>query len=309
MKRVLLVFCAIASAVSSYTQVWKNTDFKVDRHLRSFTDEDEEEENPEKYKGFGFSLNIGSYFSSKNTANFYNGSCVYNGDMQPNGVRCFSIAERLDPQYFPRDNQNILTYYNAAAIQVPYDAYPLNMRYNPAIYVGLQLKYSFNRSSAIVYNINAMRVKAVDRYTLQFIGTSQQVNAQNDVRLFQIYGQEQRFAMNLGYRYGMEMGDISNFYFQFGGSMNGVKVEKNQIQLAGNWYDLFMNGYNTNIQTRYIPRTNVGFGFYVAPGFQFFIKDNYGFDISFVMSNERMTLIGWHQRGWNKMLQLSFSLQ
>jgi hypothetical protein len=44
-------------------------------------------------KGFRFGLNMGMYFPSKASANYYNGSGVYNNNIDPNGVRMYSIAD------------------------------------------------------------------------------------------------------------------------------------------------------------------------------------------------------------------------
>jgi hypothetical protein len=275
---------------------------------------DEEEVDEDIFSGLSFGLNLGSYFASRNTANFYNGACLYQTDELAGGVQCVTIAQRLDPSIFLLDYNNILNNINnstsnqATGFFVPFDSYPINMRYNPAMYVGLQLKYGFNRTSALLFNLNAVRLRAVDQFTLQFVGSTPPINGQNDTRLFQIYGREQRFNINIGYRQGFEMGDFSNFYLQFGGSMLGTSVQQNQIRILNQDYSLFMYTLNINTPVEYQARTNVGFGFYVAPGFEFFINGKYGFDLSLVLSRDRMNLNGWTQNGWNSMIQASFNI-
>lgn len=280
--------------------------------LQDETDEEEVEEDI--FTGFSFGLNLGSYFASRNTANFYNGSCAEATDELVGGVRCVTIAERLDPSIFLIDYNNILNNINnstanqASSFFVPFDSNPTNMRYNPAMYVGLQMKYAWSRTSALLFNLNAVRLRSVDQFTLQFVGSTPPINGQADVRLFQIYGREQRFNINVGYRQGFEMGDFSNFYLQFGGSMLGTSVLENQLRILNQDYSLFMYTLNVNTPVEYQARTNVGFGFYIAPGFEFFINGKYGFDLALVLSRDRMNLNGWAQNGLNTMIQASFSI-
>ena len=118
----------------------------------------------------------------------------------------------------------------------------------------------------------------------------------------------QRLIMNLGYRQGFEMGTWSNFYFQFGGSFLGTKVLANTAYVANNQYSLYMYTANTNQSVAYQARTGVGLGFYVAPGFEFFIKDKYAFDVGFMFSRDTMKLIEYKQTGWNKSLYFTFTI-
>ncbi|MCC6600711.1 MAG: outer membrane beta-barrel protein [Crocinitomicaceae bacterium] len=271
--------------------------------------EEEEEEEEDEFRGFSFGLNIGSYIGSAKTGNFYNGDGIQNFPDNPNGVLGYSIYERLSQPVLTQQEFSYITgYYNAASFEVPYDSSPLNMKYNPSFMVGLQVKYNFTRYAALVFNVNSMKLKAASQFTLRCIGTGAQQNAQQDIRLFNITGNEQRFNFNLGYRQGWEINPITNFYLQLGGSMLGTKVERNQIFVAERTYDLFVGASNPYQLLPYQPRTDIGFGFYLAPGFEFFIKDKYTFDISFGMSRDKIILISEETKAWNKWLQASFTL-
>jgi hypothetical protein len=270
---------------------------------------DEDEEQEDTIRGFSYGLNLGSYFGSSKTANFYNGTCPIDGYINEAAqVRCYTIEERLDPSVFITDGQYINNQIGSSGYTFPYDTYPTNMRYNPALFVGLQLKYNFSRYESIVLNINATKLTAAGQFTIQFIGTPAQPNAQSDVRLFSIAGSEQRANINLGYRQGWMMGDASNFYMQFGGSMLATKWTKNYIQVANRSFDLITSapiaGQTANSAQA---QAGVGFGGYGAAGFEFW-AGKVSFDISFGLSRDKVVIFSYEKNVWNKWLGLTFTL-
>lgn len=272
-------------------------------------EEEEEEEDMEKYRGFGIGISLGGYFASKKTANIYNGTNLIGTLGRADGVDQLTIAERLDPNVFIFDVQRIQNEFNATGVEVPFDSSPINMRYSPALGVGVQLKYSFDRYRGLIFNLNALRLRTIDVFTLRFVGTGQQLNAQQDVRTFDIIGSEQRFEVNLGYRQGFLINELSNFYLQFGGNMLGVQMQQNQIRVGENTFDLIIGAQNPQqILTLDNAPTGIGFGAYGAMGMEFFIKDKYGFDIGFQFSNDQMRYFDYEQRGWNYWLMATFSI-
>lgn len=268
-------------------------------------DEDEDVEE-DTIHGFKFGLNLGGYFASKKTANFYNGVGNSTSDIGQNDVRYYSIEERLN--LTPQTTQQINTYYNSTGYFLPNDAYPANVRYLPAFNVGFQLKYNFSRYSAVVANLNGIKLKTADQFTIQFVGTSAQQNGQNDIRLMPLSGSEQRLNINLGYRQGWYMNDAGNFYLQFGGSMLGTKVQNVTARVAETNYELFLGASNPNQIQNFQPRTDIGFGGYFALGTEFWFNKGYTADISFGFSRDKMILLYLEQNGWNKWLQVTFSL-
>lgn len=306
---VLMLVGLLFSAQQGFSQRYKSKLTHAKKAINLLYDEDEEFDE-DSIRGFGFGLNLGSYFASKATGNFYNGTSPVSGFIdEGQQIRSYSIEERIGPSsMFIQDYQYILSHYNASGFSFPRDAYPLDMRYNPSFMVGLQIKYNFNRYSAIITNINATRLKAVSQFTMQFQGTPMPVNAQGDVRLFSITGNEQRFNINLGYRQGWMMGDFSNFYIQLGGSMLGTQFQKNQIFVAERSYDLFVGAMNQNqALVNAQPRTDVGFGAYGSMGVEFWLG-RYSFDVSFGMSRDRVILYSWDKIVWNKWIQATFSI-
>lgn len=276
--------------------------------------DDEEEMEEDTIRGFSFGLNLGSYFASKKSATFYNGACTSNDFIDVNEVRCYNIADRLgvngsNVAFNQTYNRVINEVGNGATgFDVPYDAYPANMRYNPAFMVGLNIKYAFNRYSAILFNINGIKLKTVDIFTLRFYGGTLPINAQSDVRKYSIVGEEQRFNMGLGYRQGWYMNDNANFYLQGGASMLGTQFEKNYLQIGESTYDLFVGVQNQNTLVSPQPNTEIAFGGYGAMGFEFFFNKKLSFDISFGMNREKVVIFSLEQKGWHKWVQATFTI-
>jgi hypothetical protein len=272
-------------------------------------DDEEEEEQEDERKGFSFGLNLGGYFSSSATANIYNGAGGMGSVNAASNVNWYSIEDRIGVNsLFINDVQAINTFYNSSGYAFLQDSYPYNMKYMPAFSVGLQVRYSFNRYLALIANVNAMRLKAAGQFTMQFFGTPQPLNAQADIRLFTIAADEQRFQVNLGFRQGWMMGDFSNFYFQFGGSLLGTKWQDNYIYVAERKISLITNAPvagQSPIDAQ--PTAAVGFGGYGSTGVEFFIG-KFSFDLGFMMSRDEMVIQENRARGWNKNLMATFTI-
>jgi|LauGreDrversion4_2_1035121.scaffolds.fasta_scaffold358534_2 hypothetical protein len=258
----------------------------------------------EERHGFRFGLNMGMYFPSKISANYYNGSAQYSFS-DPNEVRMYSIEERL--RLTPQTIATITNAYNASGFHFNYDSYPAAMRYNGAFQMGVQLAFDVNNASCFFMNLNACKVKTVDRFTIVLEGTTQQQNMQEDIRLFQIVGNEQRFNANLGYRTGWALEGNGLFFVQGGGSLLGTKVVSNQVFIANQTYDLIIGAQNPNQIVNYIPRTGIGFGYFIGTGF-FLPLGNQFAELSFNLSKDKMILNNNEFKGWNKVLTLSVSI-
>jgi hypothetical protein len=133
-------------------------------------------------------------------------------------------------------------------------------------------------------------MKAVDQFTIQFIGTPIPQNGQADVRLFQIVGKEDRVNMNFGYRQGFMINDLLNSYIQIGGSMLGTKVIGNEIYVADKVYQLMLGATNPNQIVPYQPRTGFGFGYYFSLGVELFTTNRFTADISLGFSKATVTM-------------------
>jgi len=277
----------------------------------NLSEEDEEEWDDEK-RGFTYGMTIGAYVSSRKPANVYNGTCTH--PLLDNVAQCYTIEDRLGKGdlFQPQVVNEILNDQdaNGGDYFFPLDAYPTNMRYNPSIMLGLHLKYNFNLFSSIVFDINFARLKTVDKFSMIFTGTTLQVNQQQDIRLFDIIGAEDRIVINLGYRNGWEINTGANFYMEFGGSLTGTKWKENYVRLGQREYDLninFIPGQPTQ-QGINAPQTNFGLGFYGGTGMEFMFKDKFGFDLGFNLLRDKIIIGTYEENVWNKMFFVKFSL-
>jgi hypothetical protein len=266
------------------------------------------QEEKDEYRGFSFGLRLGSYFASSKTANFYNGSGILQSGVSYAGVQYFSIQDRLDfLKLTPAAYNTLLNQFNATGIEVPYDSAPTNMRYQPTFSFGLDMRYRIDRYSSFVLQFQTIKLKAGDKFTLRMIGTPAQTNGQQDIRLFDIMGVEQRFQLSLGYRQGWEMNDAMDFFFQPGISFNGLKVQSNSIRIGDQTYDLMIGATgNPNVVMAYQPRTETGFGFGFATGFEVNMGKGHSAELSFSTFREKMQLWEWEQVGWNKTISATF---
>jgi len=264
-------------------------------------------QNRDERKGFRFGLNMGMYFPSKVSANYYNGSGFYNNNIDPNGVRLYSIEERLN--LTPQETQYITNFYNAAGgFDFPRDSYPIAMRYNGGFNIGFQTAYDFNNKSSLIFDLNVCKVKAYDRFTMQLIGTSGQLNGQNDIRLFNVEGNEQRLNLALGYRTGWALSGNGLYFMQFGGSMLGTKVVNNIAYVADRNYDLIIGAANPAQMINYQPQTGIGFGYYFSTGFFLPLGEHKNAELSLAFAKDKIILNANEFKGWNKMLTFCFSI-
>jgi hypothetical protein len=277
--------------------------------------EDYDDEEMEEYSiwGLSFGLNIGAYFGNPKTAAVYNGAGPFQGYINEAAmIRWYSIPERIGMdgafQNDPNTVNVIKDFYNTQNYGFNSDFASSNMRYNPAMYVGLNLKWNFNRYAAIVMNMNAAKLKAVGQFTMQVTPSSQNNQFNSGTQLLSVAGEEQRFNLNLGYRQGWMMGDMSNFFVQVGGSMLGTKWMSNYALVADRQFDLITQSFVAGQQTlEATPNTGVGFGAYIETGVEFWIG-KYSFDLGFGFSRDKVIIYTLEENVTNKWLQATFNI-
>ena len=292
------LFQAYSKSISAYSNV---------------SDYDDEEMEEDSIWGLSFGLNLGAYFGNPKTASVYNGGGPFEGYINDAAmISWYSIPDRIGMegpfQNDPNTVNVIKEFYNTQYYDFNSDYASTNMRYNPAMYVGLNVKWNFNRYAALVMNMNAAKLKAVGQFTMQVTPSSQNNQFNAGTQLLSVAGEEQRFNLNLGYRQGWMMGDMSNFFVQVGGSMLGTKWMRNYALVANREFDLitqqFVQGQQTLAST---PNTGVGFGAYIETGIEFWIG-KYSFDLGFGFSRDKVIIYTLEQNVTNKWLQATFNI-
>ena len=144
---------------------------------------------------------------------------------------------------------------------------------------------------------------------MQVVGSSinSTPNSQG-IELLTVAGEEQRFNMNLGYRQGWMMGDMSNFFVQVGGSMLGTRWMRNYVLVADRQFDLITQGFVQGQQSlSATPTTGIGFGAFVQTGVEFWIG-RYSFDIGIGFSREEVKIHTFEKNVTNKWIQATFNI-
>lgn len=309
MKKGWILILSIVSTLYVYGQHAGN----AVAHFALFQDEDEGDEDEER-RGFGIAVNVGVYFGhnsnlENNSALFYNGACLYELAEDLQGVRCYTIQERLQLGGAVNSPEAIIAnYYNATGIAYPSDMHPFSIRYNPAFIYGIHIDYYFNDLSLITANLNTVQLKAQDQFTLNLIGTGQQLNGQNDTRLFPIFGEETRLHVTTGLRQGWEIADNQNWYLELGGTFLATRVESNYIRVADQNWDLLLNGTNPQQTIGFTPQARTGFGYYFEAGYSMLYNDTYKLDLGVQASRDRVRVESFDNRIWNWGLYLRFGV-
>ena len=207
---------------------------------------EEEEATPagslEQNKGFHVGFYIGAYFPNKHSANIYDG---YGFDV--NGKKN-SFSNSLMYRKIVQENDPAITGYNdrvAEALGVPNHSdwrfdetdMPINMKYNVAFQLGIELQYGLNKKESILLNLNFAKLTASGNFTIRTInpGTS---NTFPNLQTFGIIGSEQRTLLQLGYSRILGNNDKMNFFVEAGLCMNYSKFLKNTIQINSLTIDL-----------------------------------------------------------------------
>lgn len=246
-------------------------------------------EFPER-SGLVFGINIGGYFANKGSANFYNGTATW--DINDVQAQMYSIEERL----FLNDQvvQQVTNLIAAEAYTIPFDSPPAAMRYNPSLSVGFRLGYRFNNENGIFLDANFTSLKAADKFTLVTNLIPNPAEGTSDTRLYNIIGEEDRMSICLGYRAGIVINEMMNWYVEGGGTMLATRVNENYLEIEGTTFDLmigaqfgpnFLNTPNSNL-------TAVGFGFYAGTGVEAFFDEKYEIDLGLRMMRDQVTLGG-----------------
>lgn len=236
---------------------------------------EEENESRKDTSGFGFhsGFYVGSYFANKYTASMYDGY-GYDFDGNRNDFVNSFMFNKIGYEYGGGNGQPDRI---AQAVGVQSGEWsfgeedmPIDLRYSPAFCVGIQSRFSFNKTTAIILNANAVKLSVNGAFTIKTIN-SQQVSGQatTNIKSYSIKGGEQRIILQLGYQ--KILGDPEsklNLFVEGGLNMTMVKFEKNYIVINSLQIDLttYYNQYG-NMAYKAKNLTGVSFGAFGGVGF------------------------------------------
>ncbi len=167
-----------------------------------------------KNKGWRFGVNFGAYFANKSTANFYNGT----GDN--------NIQNVFNNPHYEKQILEVLKINDKS--EILYKVLPTDMKYDPAMLLGLFIKYNFNKKTGLFIQFNYSKLKAADVFTLVLEDYTQ---FEPEYKICNIYGIEERINIDLGLSTGFELSDNYMYLFEAGLNINDTKVLESKIQI------------------------------------------------------------------------------
>jgi len=212
-------------------------------------------------RGWSFGLNVGVYYPSKKTANYYNG--------HPSNVN--NVNYVMSNYYWYNEIFQSL----GANDSISVAGLPQNMHYKLAMQPGLYAQYSFNPQLALVIEFNYMKLKANDVITFEV--DPKPYATEPDLRLYPMRGVEERVYGNIGIKRTWPKTDKLSWFVTGGVNINSTKVKKSSFYVEDQFYTekeySMINVYGDN---SYIPNGNtqaftvyqggIGFGMFGGAG-------------------------------------------
>jgi hypothetical protein len=226
-------------------------------------DEDDKPDKPGKLKagkGFHVGLMVGSFFANNATAGIYDGYGL-DADGVKNSFENSFMYQKIWVQYGGHPPSYALDQVAQALSTggqvVNHDGWeftetdmPLQMRYIPAITLGLNCRYFVDKKNTLILNVNATQLTATGGFTITLLNQS---NFTETYKAFAIKGKEQRLMFQLGYQRILGNHEKLNPFFELGVNLTMAKFVSNQIMI---------NNLLIDLTTYYDPMGNVqGLGF------------------------------------------------
>ena len=247
-------------------------------HAQTSNDDDGDSKptKPRKVKGFHAGIYMGTLFANKYSAFTYDGHGFSRDGVKNNfnnSLMNYQIHYLHGGGNYQPDQ--IAPALGVATTDWSFDStdMPIKMRYNVAFMVGFNGRYCFDKSNAIIFNVNASKLTATGDFT---IVTYNNVNSNPNLpqsstlfKTFALIGTEQRLLWQVGYQSIGTSNDNLNFVWEMGIDMTMAKADKNFTNINGlpidlnSYYYQPIPGYSP-----YRPRnlTGIGYGFFGGMG-------------------------------------------
>lgn len=222
--------------------------------------EDFEEEESDTVRFF-FGLNFGVHFANKETASIYTGS----PNITPFGIE-YIFNQPLNRQEFDR------------YFRFPYEVaeYPFDPIYRSTSEIGLHFGYKLGktRANAIYADVNITQLKFEQFFTVA-IDDPQNNSVDPTFERIPIFGEENRFHLNLGTQISLTSNETSNAYIALYGNLNNLQMRRNFIVVNNREYDIF----HVNAERPDQRLGGIGYGGGAGLGFKFSLSDQILADI------------------------------
>lgn len=260
----------------------------------SFAQEESTDDEHKVYKKSKFltGLFVGAYQANQYTAAAYNG---YGYDLEgnQNNFQNSLMVQKIKREYGGGYGQ---TDQVAQALGVDPGQWefnesdmPTNMRYAPAIMLGLNFRLPLSKRSAVTFNLNFSKLNVNGEFTMTLIKPQNPNPAINsNIRVFPIRGTEQRLLFQLGFQQIFGKLNKTNVFGELGINGTLAKYNSNFININGLQIDLTYYLNQALYPASSPARRPVGFGIgaYAALGINFNLNEKFDMQILYSPSHE-----------------------
>ena len=245
--------------------------FSLTFGLSAQDDYDYDDDELEATVKFSFGINFGAYFSSNKTAEIYSGRST---------ITQFGIDFILFEQQF---SQQVIRDYFRYDYYIA--EYPIQTRYRTASEIGGHIEYNFNDAIDLYLDVNITQLKFEQFFTVG-------INEPNTGRLddtfeqIPIFGEENRFHLNLGAQFSMYHDEQANFYFSVFSSIINTQMRRNYLVINNLEYEIFHLAFDRPNQRL----GGIGYGGGTGLGFKYRLTDHLTTDFYYNLSYNQVNL-------------------
>ena len=209
---------------------------------------------------FFIGVNVGAKFANKNYALRYAGYYPSSG-----------LTGQLESVLLQQTNyQQLYTILGENNFQVPFDAYPTNIRYSPGLLTGITLGYELSPNLQIGIDADFSKLKVKDFFSIEVLNSSN-TTSQEQYQLGNLYAEESRFNGRFNFDYIVE-GEAANLIVGASGLFCAWRMDEHFAIFNGYSMPLFsLHNPNNNFSIR---TAGSGWGFGLNTGIEYRLKEN-----------------------------------
>ena len=211
---------------------------------------------------FFVGVNIGAHFANNNSAVVYNGS----PQITSFGIQHIIFEQQFNKQFF--DN-----FFGPNSYSIK--EYPFEPRYRTSVEFGIHFGYRITRRIAVFTEVNITQLEYEQFFTVEKDTPSNSL--QDDLVQVPLFGEENRFNLNLGTQISFFKGEASSAYAAVFGNLNSIQMQRNYFVVDNREFEIFHESDNPN-QSR-LGGTAMGTG--GGLGFKFDLSDNLMADLNY----------------------------
>ena len=263
--------------------------------------------------GWRFGINIGMYFASNYTAQYYSGEPFNENNIdyvlnnkywyeeiqqELNSNKVYNAFDYLPPQAFASSWEAWKQEYNVQeGDKTWWIYYPIEMKYDATISPGFYAKYNFNNTTGVFIQTNYVELKTSGAF--QLVIDTVTFTSEPGFRTGFLRGKERRSTIDVGISKFYRTGQYTNIFIETGLHMNSTKVLENRIRIGSREYTI-INRYgsggfvpNSNSYEYDVYQGGIGFGIFLNGGLKFILNESVSIDPGFSIYYKNINMEGY----------------